>query len=422
MEVSEGEPEREPAVARNEAFLTADLPGIGGFLRERPEDFVVVELPSRAPSGKGDYARARIQKHGISTPELQRRIGSALSIPATEVGVAGMKDAVAVAQQWITVPWSKEPKLSAATIKDVTIVEIARDHEALHPGALAGNRFDVTVRGVGDEADALVRANAIAAELQRRGVPHFFGPQRFGIRGETPEIGRLLLRRDLAGALDLYLGAPSTKEGDLRAQAFRRAYDQQRYREALALVPGRLNSERRLLELLVKGRNKEFVAGQLAPATRRMALSAWQAQLFNRLLARRLATLDVATEGDLLLAADGGEARRCSDPAADQPAVTALALHPTAPLFGERVELADGAQGAIERELLAAESLSQNALARPVGLALWGERRPLRFVPRGLKIRALRGEKSLRFEFALPPGCFATAVLGEVMKDCEPVT
>jgi len=426
MEVSAGEPAAPPL------FLTADLPGVGGVLRERPEEFVVVELPLRRPSGRGDFARARIRKHGISTPELQRRVASALAMPATEVGVAGMKDAVAVAQQWISVPWSKEPKLSDATIEDVEILEIARDHEPLHPGALAGNRFDVTVRGVGEEHEALARAETIAAVLRRRGVPHFFGPQRFGIRGEAPELGRLLLRRDLVGALDLFLGAPSPREGDLRAQAFRRAYDQQRYGEALALVPGRLNSERRLLELLQQGRSKAFVAGHLSPATRRMALSAWQAQLFNRMVARRLATLDAATEGDLLLASGGGEgedgererpvARRCTDAAADQSAVAALELHPTAPLFGERVELADGPQGAIERELLAAESLPPRALARPVGLALWGERRAMRFVPRDLKIAALKGDKSLRFEFTLPPGCFATALLGEVMKDVQPVT
>ena len=425
------------------AWLTAALPGIGGILREKPEDFVVEEIARRAPSGKGEFARALIEKHGISTPELQRRIGSALGIAATEVGVAGMKDAVAVARQWISVPWKHEPKLSAATIKMVKILEIAHDHAALHPGELTGNRFVITIRGVGDETAAHARAQAIVDVLARRGVPNFFGPQRFGVRGEAPEIGRRLLARDPIGALDLFLGAPSPLEGDPRAQAFRRAYQKKNYGEALSLVPGRLNGERRLLEQLARGRRKETVAGDLAPATRRMALSAWQAQLFNRVLAQRLQEIDLAVAGDWLLpeaaspAATASaatapadrpgeelprqESRRCVDPATDQPEVTAGRLHPTGPLFGERVDLADGRPGEIERAVLAAESIPPDRLRRPAGLALWGERRELRFAPRDVKVTALAGECSLRFEFTLPPGCFATAVLAEVMKDVVPV-
>lgn len=414
-------------IAPSAAWLTADLPGIGGILRERPEDFVVDELPLRPPSGHGDFARARIRKHGLSTPELQRRIGAALQLPTTEVGVAGMKDAVAVAWQWLSVPWKKEPKLSAATIKDVEIVEIARDHEPLHPGALAGNRFAITIRGVGPEQDALRRAEAILAVLAARGVPNFFGPQRFGVRGEGPELGRHLLAREPLKALDLFLGAPSPREGDPRAQAFRRAYEKRNYGEALSLVPGRLNGERRLLEQLVRGRRLEAVAGELAPATRRMALSAWQSLLFNRVVAARLAGLDAPLAGDLLVAEgaargdDAVAARTCSDPVADTPAVRERKLHLTGPLYGERVALAGGAPGEIERAILGAEQLPSGALVRPSGLSLWGERRALRFLARDLSVSALAGECSLVFAFVLPPGCFATALLAEVMKDAAPV-
>jgi tRNA pseudouridine13 synthase len=325
------------------------------------------------------------------------------------------------------VPWGREPKLSAATIKDVEIVEIARDHEPLHPGALAGNRFAITIRGVGPEQDALSRAEAIVGVLAERGVPNFFGPQRFGVRGEGPDLARHLLAREPLKALDLFLGAPSTREGDPRAQAFRRAYEKKSYGEALSLVPGRLNGERRLLEQLVRGRRKEAVAGELSPATRRMALSAWQALLFNRVLAARLPTLDVPRAGDLLAAegaARGDDApseRTCTDPAADAAAVRARTLHLTGPLFGERVALAEGEPGVIERAVLAAEALPSRALVRPAGLSLWGERRPLRFLARNLAVRALAGECSLVFEFTLPPGCFATALLAEVMKDEAPV-
>ncbi len=401
------------------AFLTASLPGIGGVLRERPEDFRVEEVPLRKSSGEGDFARALIEKRGISTPELQRRISAAIDVPAAEIGVAGMKDADSVSRQWISVPWSAEQKLSTAKLRAIEIVEVARDHEALHPGQLAGNRFVIHVRGVGDEMAALARAKEIVAVLQRRGVPNFFGTQRFGVRGEAAEVGLRLLRRDAIGALDLVLGAPSPGEGDPRARTFRIAYERRNYREALASVPGRLTSEARLLEMLARGKPKGYVAGMIPPAMRRMALSAWQALLFNRVLEQRLAQLDVALVGDLLH--DGTTARPCTDPAADQPAVTALALHPTGPLFGERVDLAEGVPGDLERSVFAAVEVPPENLARPAGMALWGERRELRFAPVDFKVVALPDEGSLCFSFQLPAGCFATALLAEVMKDVAPV-
>ncbi len=401
-------------------FLTAELPATGGVLRERPEDFEVEEVPRRAPSGRGDFAHALIVKRGISTPELQRRLGAALSIPAAQVGVGGMKDADAVARQWVSVPWAKEPKLSAATIRDVDVVEIARDDRPLAPGDLAGNRFTIHLRGVGEEGAALTKARAILAVLTRRGVPNFFGAQRFGVRGESAEIGRRLLLKDHVGALDLLLGAPSDGERDPRARQFREAYERGAYREARALVPGRLSSEARLLDELAHGRSKEFVAGKISPAMRRLFLSAWQSLLFNRVVARRLTRIDVALAGDLLKAGRDEAPRRCTDPAVDQPEVARLALHPTAPLFGARVELADGEPGEIERAVFAEAAVPPARLERPTGLALWGARRECRFVPDELDVKALPGEGTLVFRFRLPPGCFATALLGEVSKSLLP--
>jgi tRNA pseudouridine13 synthase len=401
-------------------FLTAELRGVGGDLRDRPEDFRVEELPRRAPSGRGEFARALIEKRGISTPELQRRLGAALGVPATAIGVAGMKDADAVTRQWISAPWAKEPKLSAAKIRDVEVLEIARDDAPLHLGELAGNRFTVHVRGVGEERAALASARAILDVLARRGVPNFFGAQRFGTRGEAAELGRLLLLGQPVAALDLLLGAPSTTETDPRARAFREAYERRAYREARSLVPGRLSGEARLLDLLARGKPKEFVARQLAPATRRFALSAWQSLQFNRLLAWRLPRIDVALEGDLLLRDGEATARRCVEPAADQPEVARLVLHPTAPLFGARVELASGEAGVQEQRILAESGVPRERLERPTGLALFGERREVRFAPADLDVRALPGEGTLVLTFQLPPGCFATTLLGEITKSFLP--
>ena len=50
--------------------LTPDFPGIGGALKERPEDFFVQELPLYEPSGEGEHVYCEIQKIGLTTFDL----------------------------------------------------------------------------------------------------------------------------------------------------------------------------------------------------------------------------------------------------------------------------------------------------------------------------------------------------------------
>ena len=47
------------------AFVTADLPGIGGRLKCHPEDFQVEEIPAYPSSGRGTHTYALIQKTNL---------------------------------------------------------------------------------------------------------------------------------------------------------------------------------------------------------------------------------------------------------------------------------------------------------------------------------------------------------------------
>ena len=62
----------------------------------------------------------------------------------------------------------------------VSLVSARRHGNKLRAGHLAGNRFHIRVRGVGDDAEG--RARAILDDLTKRGVPNRFGPQ-FPARG-----------------------------------------------------------------------------------------------------------------------------------------------------------------------------------------------------------------------------------------------
>lgn len=396
-------------------FLTHDLPGTGGRIKAEPEDFVVVE-EREPPDGDGDFVHAFIEKRRMSTPELLRRLAAKLHVPSRELGCAGYKDADAVTRQWISAPARSEAKLRKLELERARILDVVRASRPLKPGELAGNRFVVVVRDVGDVDVAMGRARAILAVLERRGVPNGFGAQRFGVRGESGYVGRKLIEGDPKAVLGAILGAPSELEHDPKARAFRTAYARNDVYRALKWVPDALRLERALLRLLQAGENHAQVVAKIAPRERRFFLAAYQALVFNRVLARRLQSIDRVLTGDLLFQ----PATRTVVPAATlddaQAQVDAARVHPTGPLFGLHTPFADGEVGEMERSVFAAERLDAERLKATKGLDPDGHRRPLRFVPRDLEVRELRDAGAIEFRFALAPGCFATALIGEISK------
>src|SRR5262249_26528914 len=93
--------------------ITADLPGIGGVLKARPEDFVVEEISAYEPSGDGEHLFLWIEKSGVAADELTRHLSRMLQISPGELGTAGLKDKLAVTRQFVSVPRRVEPLLPA---------------------------------------------------------------------------------------------------------------------------------------------------------------------------------------------------------------------------------------------------------------------------------------------------------------------
>lgn len=405
-------------------FLTQDRPGIGGRLRETPEDFVVVERLTRPPRGKGANVWILVEKRGISTPELLRRLATAVSGSAREFRAAGYKDAAAITRQWVSAPAKYASPLANATIADVAFLDSGFDDAPLDSSFIAENSFRIVARDVEFAEQRLSLAEETLRDLVKRGVPNFYGPQRFGVRGESAEVGALLLVGRLEPALDLVLGKKSDREHDPRAARFRDAYDAGDFAAALAECPGALRLERRLLEELAAGKRKRDVARMIPAAEQRFFVSAWQSLLFNRVLARRLEedAFSTVLRGDILID-DAGVTTHVLDPAPHRGATGNGRLHPTAPLFGERMALATGEPGRWELDILRRAGFDSLAALRAnteFPFSLQGDRRSCRAMPKGASVR-LDGPTSLCFEFALPSGAFATTLLFEVMKTESPV-
>ena len=154
-----------------------------GLLKANPEDFVVVEDLGFEPDGEGEHILVRILKNGCNTRFVADALAKFLNIHAREVSFAGQKDKHAVTEQWLCarVPGNAMPDLSKFELEGCKVLEYARHKRKLRPGALKGNDFTLVLREVTDRDDVEKRLKAIT----ERGVPNYFGAQRFGIGGSN---------------------------------------------------------------------------------------------------------------------------------------------------------------------------------------------------------------------------------------------
>lgn len=82
--------------------------GLGGVLKERPEDFIVEEIPSYDPSGEGEHLYLGVQKTNMPHTEMLGVLCRHFGVDESAIGFAGMKDRVAVTQQSVSVHLPKE--------------------------------------------------------------------------------------------------------------------------------------------------------------------------------------------------------------------------------------------------------------------------------------------------------------------------
>ncbi|MDO9309743.1 MAG: tRNA pseudouridine(13) synthase TruD [Deltaproteobacteria bacterium] len=394
-------------------YLTADITGCGGTIKDTPDDFLVEEIPAYLPCGSGEHCYLTIEKRGITTLEAVRRIAQKLNLPERDVGYAGMKDAVGVTRQTISVQRVSPERASAMELDGVRVVSASMHTNKLKLGHLKGNRFRIAVRGV--SADAACTVPQVLALLQRRGVPNYFGFQRYGAQGNSHLIGAALLRRDWQAAADRLIGEPDS----LRDEQWRNAvvaYQQGDLELALQLFPRHCRSERDVLQRLVSrpgAFEKAFAA--IHPRLKKLYLSAYQSFLFDQVVAKRIEHIDELMDGDLACKHVNGACFLVENAAAELERVRSFEISASGPLFGCRIKQPENEPLRMELSILENELIRSEDFDLPGGLRMEGARRPLR-VPLGEPTWQLEGD-CLRLEFSLPKGSYATSVLREITKN-----
>ncbi len=391
-------------------YLTVDQPGIGGQLKSEPEDFFVEEIPLYLPAGEGQHTYVRIEKRGLSTYATVKMLARALNISPRAVGYAGLKDAQAISRQTFSIDNVSPEAVATLDLPKIKILDVNRHRNKLKIGHLLGNHFVIRVRQV--TRDALPLAKAILKTLIIKGVPNFFGEQRFGNRMNTHYLGEMFIRTNAQEFVAEYVGRPRPDE-NARVQTARHLVDTGCWSEALTCWPAQLRDERRVLAAIVQaGGSVEVAFRALDTKLRNLFVSAFQSQLFNELLANRLDHLHRLEDGDVAYIHGKGAAFVVRDAQIEQPRVDSFEISPSGPLFGPKLLMAEGEPGQREKHILATRGLSLNTFNGP-GLKIRGLRRPYRFQVKQAKIW---WDEGLIISFDLPPGAYATTVMAEIMK------
>lgn len=333
-------------------------------LKREASDFVVDEEPAYAPEGAGDHLYIRFEKTGLDTDEAVRRIARALGVDAREAGVAGKKDRHAVTTQWASFLRGDADKAQALALPQIRVLEVSRHKNKIRTGHLRANRFalrlrDLGLRDLSSDLD-LEKVRAALRHLTEKGLPAYYGEQRFGIDN---------LARARAWLVE---GGPAPRH----------------------------------------------------PGERKFLVSVLQSSIFNELCAARLRMahgLATIVHGDVAKKDDTGGLFVAEDTEEVQARALRFEVSATGPMFGASMRSAEHASKALEEDALARHGLDAEKLAR---FSKFGEgtRRVYRFRVRGYEggesapeARIEDGDLILRF--SLPSGAYATTLVRELVKE-----
>lgn len=400
-------------------FLTQGE-GIGGIIKSTPEDFLVEEIPLYEPCGKGEHLYLQIEKTSVSHGELMSCLRRHFGVKDLHIGYAGMKDKHAVTSQTVSVHLLDDPPDINIDHKRIKVLWAARHTNKLKRGHLRGNRFVIRIRSVDPLKVTLAKKRL--EELQRTGMPNFFGPQRFGYRCNNHLVGAAIVRGDWQAVLDELLGITGTPFPDYQ-QELRELYDQGNYKEAAGHWTVANRNELIAIRGLRDGKSPSNACYAIGKAALSFFVSSLQSAIFNRVLDERIeqGTLQKMMEGDLAFKHDSRSVFKVTaeelvgDVLADR--LARFEISPSGPLWGAGMTRTADAVGDAELRALEAAGITFQSLVE-TSYDQKGARRALRVPIENTSVDGGVDEEGsyIRLAFDLSRGSYATVLLREIMQ------
>lgn len=321
--------------------------------KQCPQDFLVVEELGFSLDGVGEHLFLFIEKEKLNTLAIVEFLSQRLGIKQRDIGFSGLKDKFAVTRQWFSLCLPDDSIESLHWPENIRLIDRGRHGKKLRRGVHKRNDFTILLREVNTTDEEKNLLKQRLEHIKTNGVPNYFAEQRFG-------------------------------------------WEMQNLHKAF----------------------NSFVALErpAAKSPKGMWLSAARAYLFNCVLAKRISAgnWQQALQGDCYNL-DG--TRSFFSPKEgdhiDIPLrLSAFDIHPTGPLWGRGAVLVTDDANLIECQVIADNSVLAQGL---VSQGLKQERRALRLKPLMMNWRWVDGN-TLELQLELPAGCFATAVLRELVN------
>lgn len=169
---------------------TEDASCIQGDIRTSHADFQVDEIPDFTPTGDGEHVCLKIRKQGQNTEWVGKQLADIAGIARRDVSYAGLKDRHAITTQWFSVwlPGKEAPNWSEYLPDSIQVVDEIRHNRKVRVGTLQGNHFKLILRNC--QGDKLKLEQTLSI-IKERGVPNYFGTQRFGYQFHNIERAKL---------------------------------------------------------------------------------------------------------------------------------------------------------------------------------------------------------------------------------------
>ncbi len=327
-------------------------PECSALFKSEPADFCVDEELGFALTGTGDHLCVQIRKTGVATPQVVRLLEKAAGVREVDIGYAGLKDRQGICVQWFSIhlPGKADPEIGGAGIE---VLQSVRNNRKIRRGSHRGNRFQIRLRELqATVPDLEEHLDARLQLIKARGVPNYFGEQRFGTDNNN-----------VAMAAQMFAGQLRVAKG---------------FKRGMLLSAARSEVFNALLSQRVTAQNwDQYLAGDVMNLNG--SDSVFVAPRWDALLQQRLDLFDI---------------------------------HPTGPLWGAG-ELRSSADAAALELLCRAQ---HEALCTGLEAAgLQQTRRSLRLLVEALQWTQIEGGE-LELEFMLPPGTYATTVLRELVR------
>ena len=339
-----------PLSSVSSPFKQAYLPCFSGVMKRQIEDFIVTEIDKITPSGKGEHIWLKIKKMDANTDWVATQLARIAGVKKRDIGFAGLKDRKAITTQWFSI-YSPKGNVPIST----WLTELPEGVKLLEE-----TRHDRKLRR------GTLKGNHFSITIRNcvfDGTELALLVEKLCTQGMPNYFGKQRFGHDYRNIVM----AKQWFQGDVR----------------------------------VKARNK-----------RSIYLSAARAWIFNHILAARIeqGTWNKAIAGDVFMLQGSHSCFADDSDIHIQQRVDTGNIHPTAALWGNgmlnsHADMLQIEQDISSMELVLCKGLEEHGLKQ--------ERRAMRVAITDLAFDVL-DEHTLRFEFSLPAGSYATVLLEQL--------